>query len=80
VSRQKEKQKYRVTILARDDVTTFTEEGEPVEVRRTVYVAAGLSPAPVEIPREEWTLEKEKELVRKDIERRLKEKPETYEV
>jgi len=75
-----EKQKYKVTILARDDVTKFTEEGEPIEIKRITYVAAGLPPAPVEIPKAEYTLDKEKELVRKDIEERLKRKPEVYEV
>jgi len=44
------------------------------------YVAAGLPPATVEIPEEEYSLELEKRMIREDIERRLEERPETYTV
>jgi len=43
-------------------------------------VAAGLPPNTIHIPAEEYSLEHEKQLIRKDIERRLKVKPETYTV
>jgi len=40
------------------------------------YSTAELAPATIFIPAEKWTKELEKELIRKDIERRKKIKPE----
>jgi len=71
---------YEVTVIARDEVTTYPKLRTPVTNVLVTYVAAGLPPATITIPKDEYSLEKEKELVRADIERRLKFKPETYRV
>jgi len=75
-----EKEEYEVTIIGREETTVFPRLREAVRVKAVTYVAAGLAPATIEIPVEEYTKEKEKELIRADIERRLKFKPETYKV
>jgi len=75
-----EEEKYEVTVIARDDVTTYPKLGVAVETRLITYVAAGLPPSTISIPKEEWTPELEKKLIRKDIEKRLMMKPETYKV
>jgi len=74
------KEEYEVTVLIREDVTTYPRIGEPMETRMVTYVAAGLAPNTIRIPKKEWTLELEKKLIREDIERRLKVKPEVYKV
>jgi len=74
------RREYEVTILARETITTFPRLGVAKRVVLVTYVAAGLPPATVEIPEEEYSLELEKRLIREDIERRLKERPETYTV
>ena len=76
----KEEKKYNVTILSRDTITVFPSLNEKKEVILVTYVAAGLPPRTIQIPKEEYTIEKEKELIRKDIESRLKAKPESYTV
>ncbi|MBW2559506.1 MAG: hypothetical protein JRE40_01490 [Deltaproteobacteria bacterium] len=76
---EKEK-KYDVTVLSRDEVTTFPKIGQPVVNLLITYVAAGLAPYTITIPKDEWTPEKERELIRKSIEARLKVKPETFKV
>jgi len=75
-----EEKKYNVTILSRRTVSTFPRLGEEVRMVYVTYVAAGLPPATVMIPEEEYSVELEKETIRKDIEERLKRKPETYTV
>jgi len=75
-----EKKEYEVTILMRETVTTYPRIGEPVETTMITYVAAGLAPNTITIPKEKYSLELEKKLIREDIERRLKVKPETYKV
>jgi len=77
---EEERKEYEVTVLSHDDITTFPRIGEAVETRMVTYVAAGLPPMTINIPKKEWTLELEKKLIREDIERRLKFKPETYRV
>ena len=74
------KQEYNVTVFPRDDVTTYPKVGVAVEMRMVTYVAAGLPPNTLSIPKEEWTPELEKKLILEDIERRLKVKPETFKV
>ena len=76
----KEEKKYNVTILSRDTITVFPSLNEKKEVVLVTYVAAGLPPKTIQIPKEEYSIEKEKELIRKDIELRLKAKPESYTV
>ena len=74
------KQEYNVTVISRDDVTTYPKVGVAVETRMVTYVAAGLPPNTLSIPKEEWTPALEKKLIREDIEKRLKAKPETFTV
>lgn len=74
------KQEYNVTVISRDDVTTFPKIGVAVETRMVTYVAAGLPPSTLNILKEEWTPDLEKKLIREDIEKRLKAKPETFKV
>jgi len=74
------KPEYEVTVLARDEVTTFPKIRQPVETVLVTYVAAGLPPATVTIPKDEYSLELEKKLIKEDIEKRLKFKPETYKI
>jgi len=75
-----EKKQYDVTVLSREEVTTFPKIAQPVVNVLVTYVAAGLPPATVTIPKDEWDPELEKKTIREDIERRLKFKPETYRV
>jgi len=75
-----EKPEYEVTVLSRDEVVTYPKLATPVVTVQVTYVAAGLPPATVSIPKAEYSLELEKEKIREDIERRLKVKPETYKV
>lgn len=76
----KEKKEYNVTILSRTTITVYPKLGEAKEQVIVTYVAAGLPPRSITVPKEEYSLEKEKELIRKDIEERLKTKPEVYKV
>lgn len=71
---------YNVTVLSRRETTTYPKIGVAVEITRTTYVAAGLPPRSIEIPKAEWTKEKEAKLIRADIEKRLKEKTEAFKV
>jgi len=73
-------EEYEVTVLSRETITTFPKIDTPVETVLVTYVAAGLPPHTLYIPKKEWTLEKEKELIKKDIQERLKRKPEVYKV
>lgn len=75
-----EEREFEVTVISREDVTTFPKIATPVISRLVTYVAAGLPPATVTIPKDKWTLEFEKELIKKDVQARLKRKPETYRV
>jgi len=72
-----EKKEYEWTIIARDRVTTFPKIGVAVETIITTYVGEGLPPDTVSIPAEEWTQEKEDEIIVERIHERLKVKPET---
>jgi len=73
-------EEYEVTVLSRQEVTTYPKIRQPVVTVMVSYVAAGLPPATVTIPKAEYSLDLEKKLIREDIERRLKIKPETYKV
>jgi len=75
-----EKKQYDVTVLSREEVTTFPKIAQPVVNVLVTYVAAGLPPHTITVRKDEWTPELEKKLIREDIERRLEEKPETYRV
>ena len=74
------KEEYDVTVLSRDEVTTYPKLNQPAVTIIITYVAAGLPPHSINILKAEWTLQKEKEVIRKDLQERLKKKPETYKV
>ena len=74
------KEEYNVVILSRAPVTVYPKIDVKEERLLITYVAAGLPPNTLNILKKDWTAEKEKQLIRKDIEERLKQKPETYKV
>lgn len=71
---------FDVTVIKRDEVTTYPKIAQPVINVGVTYVAAGLAPKTVWIPKDEWTLDVEKKRIREDIEAELKKKPEVYKV
>jgi len=73
-------EEYEVTILSRDEIVTYPKLRQAVRTIAITYVAADLPPATIFIPKEEYSIEREKELIKKDIKRRLKEVPVTYRV
>lgn len=75
-----EKEEYSVTVISRDEIVTYPKIATPVTNVLVTYVAAGLPPHTITIPKEEYKPELEKKLIREDIEKRLKVKPETYKV
>ena len=70
----------RITILRRTDLPTYPTPTEVVIVRAITYQADMMPPRTIYIDKEEWTPEREKELVAADIEAAKAEAPETYEV
>jgi len=80
VAGEGEGERYEVTILRRHEVVTMPKLRQYVTVVLVTYSAAGLPPRTLSIPKEEWSLEREKQLVKRDIERRLKIRPEIYTV
>ena len=75
-----ETKEYNVTVLSRDEITTYPKLGEAVVTVLTTYVAAGMPPHTVRIPKDRWTLEKEKSLIKASILSRLAKKPVSYRV
>jgi len=75
-----QRKEYEVTVLSRREITIYPRVGEELKQLLITYVAAGLPPETITIDKEKWTLEKEKAYIRERIEKRLKEKPETYKV
>jgi len=71
-------ERFRVEVLRRDRITVYPKLRQPLRIYRVTYVAEDLPPATIDIPVDEWSLEREMQLVREDIERRLEFKPETY--
>jgi len=74
------KAEYNVTVLSREDVTTYPKLNQPMITVIVTYIAAGLPPHSINIPKKEWNIETEKKLIKADIEKRLKAVPETYKV
>lgn len=74
------REEYTVTVLSRRPITVYPKLNQPVNQIMVSYVAAGLAPATVTINREDYTREVEKKLIKEDIQRRLKERPETFKV
>ena len=75
-----EEKKYEVTILSRDLITVYPQPEKPVKQYLITYMTPGLPPATVEIDEDKWTPENEKRMIRADIERRRKWKPEVTKV
>jgi len=71
---------YDVYVLSRREVTVFPKPNVPEQQTIVTYVAAGLPPASITIMKKEYTLDKEKQLIKADIEKRLTTKPEQYKV
>ena len=76
----RERKEYDVTVIKRDEVTTFPKLATPVVNVLVTYVAAGKAPSTVTILKDKYTLDLEKRMIREDLEKRLKEKAETYKV
>jgi len=75
-----QERKYNVVVLSRDEITTYPKLGQAVTMVLVTYVAAGLPPHTIRIPKDRWTPEAEKTLIKASIEDRLEKKPETYRV
>jgi len=73
---EEEKKEYEWTVLSRTTITTHPKPGVTQDVIFTTYVGEGLPPASISIPKEEWSQEKEDELIARDIHKRLQIKPE----
>jgi hypothetical protein len=81
LAKKEEEEKTRnVTVLSRREISVFPKLGVEVRQVMTTYVAAGLPPATVTIDKDKYNLEAEKRLIKADIERRLREKPEVFRV
>ena len=77
---EEKKEEYEVEILSEDVIITYPKLGQPVETVAVTYVAAGLPPATIFIPKEEYSEEELKKRIREDIERRLKRRARTLKV
>jgi len=73
-------EEIEVTVISREEVVTFPKIATPVINVLVTYVSMGLPPATVTIPKDQWTLEYEKRVIREDIEARLKREVQTYRV
>jgi hypothetical protein len=76
----KKKEEFEVVVLSRDEITTYPKLNQPEVTVMVTYVGGGLPPFTIRIPKDKWTPEYEKTLIRASIEDRLKKKPETYRV
>ena len=74
------REEYSVTVLSRREITVYPKLNQPVQQFLITYVAAGLAPATVTIDKEKYSEDLERRLLRADIERRLKLRPEAFKV
>lgn len=70
-----EKEEAEEVRVSRTEIMTPTRDGPPVLMVHTTYFVRGLVPGLVSLPKEEWSEEREAELIREDIKKRRKEKP-----
>lgn len=77
---EEKKPKQEVTILSRTEVTTYPKLKQPLVQKVITYVAGDLPPRTIFIPVDQWSIDKEKAAIKKDIEEQAKLKPESYEV
>jgi len=80
VPEEEKKEKLEVTILSRREYTTYPKLKQPVVNIDITYVYKDLPPRTITIAKEEYTKEKEKAAIKADLEKLLKEKPETLEI
>lgn len=76
--KKEEKKGIEITIVDRTEVTTYPKLKTPVVNVMITYVAGEYPPRTVTIPKKEYNKEKEKAVIRKDIESIKKIPPETY--
>ena len=76
----KNEKMQNVTILSRMDITTYPKLNQPEKIMMITYIAAGMPPHTLNIPKKDYTKAKEKALIKTDIAIRLKSRPETYQV
>jgi len=68
--------KFEVTILDRREITTYPELRRPVTNVAVTYVHGELAPRTIYIPKEKYTKELVAKMIRADVEKLLKVKPE----
>ena len=69
-----------VKIMSRVDLIIYPTPETPKKVKAVNYQTGFMPPRVVYIPEEEYSPEKEREVIGKDIEKATTEKPETMEV
>jgi len=74
------KEEYEVTIISRDEYTTYPKPGVEEKLIAVTYAYADYPPRTIYIPKEVYSPEKEKEEIRKDIETFLLPTPRVYKV
>lgn len=75
---EKKKEEKEITILDRRDYVTFPKLKQELPMRSITYVVDNLPPRTIFVEREGLTLEKELELIKKDIQDRKITQPETH--
>lgn len=76
-----EKPKHRIRVLRRTPITTSPRPGEKVVTLAISYQADDRPVRTIWVDQEEWSADAEKEMIRKDIEKREAERiSEEYEV
>jgi len=76
-AKPKEKVEYHVTIVDRHETPVFVAPEQAVVMKVITYSYGDFPPRTIWIPLKEYSPEREKEEIRKDIEKLLKIKPET---
>ena len=71
---------HKVTVLSRNEITTYPSINDPQQQVIITYVGANLAPSSIRIMKDDYSLEAEKKAIRADIDRRLKQKAESYTV
>jgi len=74
------KEEYDITVLSREEVTTYPKLGQAVVTVIVTYIGAGLPPHSINILKEQWNKDTERQAIRKDLTARLAKQPETYKV
>lgn len=69
-----------VTILSRLERTVYPKLNQPEVIVMITYIAAGMPPHTLNIPKKDYTLAKEKAIIKADIGIRIKLKPQSYQV